>query len=227
MTAQPGTYTIVEVDPINPDEAMYGVEDMGPWQKQNWPLTLTNSEVITIGIAAEPTMNLAVAVYDEADNLLIEQNNAPAGQLERVVNLRVDPDIAYVIQVYETNGREGTYFMTIVGDRTEVILNSRGILTYGQTRQDILAEDHRHFWYFYGNAGDIIDITTTTDADKLILISLYDMNADLVVDEDGIELEYIEEEILDLELPETGLYLIWLEEFAYEAASYTITVRNN
>jgi hypothetical protein len=37
----------------------------------------------------------------------------------------------------------------------------------------------------------------------------------------------MEEEIVDVELPETGLYLIWLEEFAYEPAPYTITVRNN
>ncbi|MCL4264291.1 MAG: hypothetical protein KJ069_13795 [Anaerolineae bacterium] len=224
VTPQPGTYTIVEIDPINPDAAMYGVETLGAWQKQNWPLQLIDSQAITIGVAAEPSMNLVIAVYDEQDNLLVEQDNAPAGQLEEIRNLRLDPTQTYIIQVYETNGRPGVYFMTIVGDQTEVVLYSRGILSSGLTRQDILAAEHRHFWYFYGEAGDVIDITTTTDPDKLILISLYDMNADLLSDDDGVELEYVEEEILDFTLPETGLYLIWLEEFAYELAPYSITV---
>ncbi len=228
VTPQPGTYTIVEVDPINPDAAMYGVETLGAWQKQNWPLTLIDSQAITIGIAAEPDMNIVVAVYDEADNtVLAPQDNAPAGQLEEIRNLRVDPTKSYIVQVYETNGRDGAYFMTIVGDQTEVVLFSRGILSYGLTRQDTIAADHRHFWYFYGEAGDVIDITTTTDANKLILISLYDMNADLLSDDDGVELEYVEEEILDFTLPETGLYLIWLEEFAYESAPYTLTIRDD
>ncbi len=223
-TPQPGTYSITEVDPINPDAAMFGVETLGAWQKQNWPLTLTDSQAITIGIVAEPTMNIAIAVYDETDNLIVTQDNAPAGQMEEIRNLRVDPTKTYIIQVYETTGRAGNYFMTIVGDQTEVILYSRGLLSGGISRQDTLAADHRHFWYFYGQAGDVIDITTTTDPDKLILISLYDMNADLLLDDDGVELEYVEEAILDFPLPETGLYLIWLEEFAYEQAPYSITV---
>lgn len=224
VTAQPGQYTIVEVDPINPDAAMYGLETLGAWQKQNWPITLISSQAITIGVVAEPSMNMAVAVFDGDDNLLVTQDNAPAGQLEEITNLRVDPAKTYIIQVYETNGRSGAYFMTIVGDQTEVVLYSRGLLSSGLTRQDGMAADHRHFWYFYGRAGDVIDITTTTTPDRLILISLYDMNADLMTDDDGDELEYVEEEILDFTLPETGLYLIWLEEFGYEAASYSITV---
>lgn len=227
VTAQPGQYTIVEVDPINPDAAMYGLETLGAWQKQNWPITLISSQLITIGVVAEPSMNVAVAVYDGDDNLLVTQDNAPAGQLEEITNLRVDPAKTYIIQVYETNGRPGGYFMTIAGNQTEVVLYSRGLLSSGLTRQDRLAADHRHFWYYYGEAGDVIDITTTTDPDKLILISLYDMNADLMSDENGDELEYVEEEILDFTLPETGLYLIWLEEFGYEPASYSITVISN
>ncbi|HRQ41873.1 MAG TPA: hypothetical protein PLD25_28455 [Chloroflexota bacterium] len=226
-TSQPGTYTVVEVDPINPDASMYGLETLGAWQKQNWPITLISSQAITIGVAAEPTMNVAIAVYDDSDNLLMTQDNAPAGQLEEIRNLRVDPTQTYIIQVYETNGRGGAYFMTIVGDQAGLVLYSRGILSSGLTRQDRLAADHRHFWYFYGQAGDVVDITTTTDPDKLILISFYDMNADLLTDDNGDELEYVEEEILDFTLPETGLYLIWLEEFAYEPASYSITIIAN
>ncbi len=226
-TAQPGVYTIVEVDPLNPDESMYGLERMGAWQKQNWTITLTASDLITIGIAAEPTMNLAVAVYDETDTLLLEQNNAPAGQLEEVRGLVVDPDGTYIIQVYDVNGAEGHYFITIVGNEPEIVLYSRGILPYGSMRQDAIAADHRHFWYFYGQAGDVVDILTTANGSGLLLISLYDKDADLMEDDNGDVLEYVEEEIIDFTLPETGLYLIWLEEFAYEPASYTITVVKN
>lgn len=227
VTPQPGTYTVIVVDAINPDDGMYGWDTLAAWQKQNWPLTLNESTAITIGVAAGPTINLALAVYDEQDNLLMEQNNAPAGQLEQIVGLPVNPDNAYTVQVYDANGLTGNYFLTIVGNQTEDKLSSRGILQYNNTRQDRLAEFVRHFWYFYGEAGDVIDVTAVTGSDEIILISLYDENADVLFDDNGDALEYVEGEILDFTLPATGLYLIWLEELVFDPASYTLTLTGN
>lgn len=222
-----GTYAIVPIeDVIDPDEGMYGLEHLGAWEKQNWTLNLETSDLISITVVGEPNMNLSLVVFDEIDNEIANQNSAGVGQMETINNISVDPDAAYIIQVFETNGIEGDYFMTIVGNETEIILSSRGVLTYGDLRADALPEDHRHFWYFYAEADDVIDITTSADAamDKFLLITLFDAEGEIVEDEFGEIVEYMEEEVLDLTIQETGLYLIWLEEFAYEPTNYTISI---
>jgi hypothetical protein len=126
--------------------------------------------------------------------------------------------------VYDANGLPGNYFLTIVGNQTEIILSSRGILQYNNSRQDTLADGARHFWYFYGEAGDVVDVSAVTGSDEIILISLYDQSADILLDDNGDPLEYIEEEIVDFTLPATGLYLIWLEESIFDPANYTLTL---
>jgi hypothetical protein len=60
-----------------------------------------------------------------------------------------------------------------------------------------------------------------------MLISLYDKDAELLEDDNGDFLEYVEVEIQDVTLPQTGLYLIWVEEFAYDSANYSIALLEN
>jgi hypothetical protein len=168
-------------------------------------------------------MDMVVAVFDEVDNVVwAPQNNAPAGQMEQVVALPVNPANRYVVQVYETNGREGNYFMTIEGNGASVIILSRGILTNDDTQQDFIIPYARHFWYYYGEVGDTVDVLTTADDGQLMLIWLRDQRANLLTDDLGTE-----EELLEFTLPETGLYLVWLEELSYEEAFYEVTVTNN
>jgi hypothetical protein len=226
-TGQPGNYSVIEVDAINPDNGMFGYDTLESWQKQNWPLTLNDSTVITIGVAAEPTVDIAIAVFDDSDTPLRVQNSAPAGQVETMQNLMVDPNGTYTVQVYDANGMPGHYFMTIVGNETGLVLLSKGILSNGVTQQAMIAEDHNHFWYFYGQAGDVVDITTIAQGNALMILSLYDQRAALLDDENGNALQYEEEEILDVTLPDTGLYLIWVEEEFFTPASYSITLIKN
>lgn len=223
-SATPGTYTVVDVDPINPDASMYGIETLEPWQKQNWQMTLTSSQLITISVAAEPTMDLVIAVFDNQQNLLVEQNSSPAGHLESIINLIVDPSQRYVVQVYERQGLPGDYFITLVGDDPDIVLSSRGVLTYGQTGQDHMHEGHYHFWYFYGQQGDVVNITTVAADSRLLLLTLYNHEGDVMQDSSGRNLEYVEETISNFTVPETGLYLIWLEEAIFDPATYSITI---
>ncbi len=216
------THTVVDVGPINPDDYMYGVEELGAWEKHHWTLLLIESEIITISVAAESSVNATVAVFNSNGDLLIEQNKSGKGYLEEIIQLTVNPDETYTVEVFDENGNSGAYYLTIVGDQVPAVLSSRGILNYGETREDYLPENHRHFWYFNGQMGETISITTTAELDTLILISLYDSQADVLEDEHGNPIEYIEESVIDIVLPETGLYLIWLEEFSYDATDYSL-----
>lgn len=220
-----GSFTIINLDDIiNPDDGVFGYESLAAWQKHNWTLELDASTVVKISAVGEPNMNLALTVIDEIDNEIANQNSAPAGQLETIANLSVNPNETYIVQVYEANGIGGDYFMTIEGNNSAIVLSSRGVLRYGETKMDSLPEADYHFWYFYGEADDIIDIVTSADNNGLLLISLNDSKGEIVQDEFGNFIEYIEEEVTDLTLPASGLYLIWLEEFAYEPTNYSVSL---
>jgi len=220
-----GNFIITDLgETLNPDDGVYGFESLGTFEKQNWTLELDTSDEVKISVVGAANMNLTLVVFDEIDNELINQNNAPAGQIEEITNLMVNPNETYIIQVYEVNGLAGDYFLTIEGNDSPLLLSSRGVLTYGETQSDMLPEGDYHFWYFNGEAGDVIDIITAADNNQLLLITLLDSQNDIVRDEFGDFIEYIEEEVTDLTLPATGLYLIWLEEFAYETTNYSITL---
>lgn len=220
-----GSFTVIELgDIINPDDGVYGYESLAAWQKHNWTLELDTSTVVKISVVGEPNMNLALTVIDEIDNEIANQNSAPTGQIEAIANLSVNPNETYIVQVYEANGIGGDYFMTIEGNNSTIILSSRGVLRYGETKMDSLPEGDYHFWYFYGQANDVIDIVTSADNNGLLLISLNDSKGEIVQDEFGNYIEYIEEEVTDLRLPASSLYLIWLEEFAYEPTNYSISL---
>ena len=56
-----------------------------------------------------------------------------------------------------------------------------------------------------------------------MVISVYDVNGDYL-ESDGDELLFIDEEINNVQLPESGLYTLWLEELTFDMANYTVTV---
>ena len=56
-----------------------------------------------------------------------------------------------------------------------------------------------------------------------MVFSVYDVNGDYL-ESDGDELLFIDEEINNVQLPESGLYTLWLEELTFDMANYTVTV---
>ncbi|MCP4358923.1 MAG: hypothetical protein GY796_12965 [Chloroflexi bacterium] len=218
-------YTVVDADPINPDNGQFGLEILGVWQKQNWTISLNKSTVITIHVAADPAVDPIIAVFDETDNLIMEQNDAPAGQIETINSLVVNPTGIYIIQVYGANGNGGDYFVTIDSNESSgLVPASQELLAYGENSGGSIAEDNIHFWYFASEAGDTIDISTSATGDNTMLISLYDKSYDLVQDMNGDDIKWIDEVVKNVALPETGLYVISLEEGAYNQADYTISL---
>ncbi|HEX6387645.1 MAG TPA: hypothetical protein VF177_23495 [Anaerolineae bacterium] len=214
-TGSANTYTVLEVDEIEPGNL--GFEELGAFEKHNWlfyPFGATTT--ITVSVAAEPAVNVVLAVLDGAQTPLIERNQAPAGQLETIAGFTVDPEEDYYIQVYATNGAPSDYSM-IVWDNGSLVLNARGYLGYGDAVSGTTGEAELHYWYFAGNEDDSVTIRVTSN-DGVFFVGLYGPDAD--------DLAYEEEEIT-VTLPQTGLYTIELGESAVEPATYQVSLTGN
>lgn len=232
-TTQPGAtpttmgaaneYDELQVDSINPDDGSFGLDTLDEWQKHLWPLSVTTSQAVTISVAAEPVIDTVLAIRKESGEQILSQNEQSYGELETINNFRLEPQTNYLIEVYSASGVGGDYILTVWGDDSEIVLNSRGILQSGTQESDTIAADHRHFWYFYATQGQTAVLDVPTSNGRVMLITLLDDNGDLVENDDG-PVEYIEESLEATQLPATGLYIIWLEEVTYDPANYTITL---
>jgi hypothetical protein len=216
-------YDELQVDSINPDDGSFGLDTLDEWQKHLWPLSVTTSQAVTISVAAEPVIDTVLAIRKESGEQILSQNEQSYGELETINNFRLEPQTNYLIEVYSASGVGGDYILTVWGDDSEIVLNSRGILQSGTQESDTIAADHRHFWYFYATQGQTAVLDVPTSNGRVMLITLLDDNGDLVENDDG-PVEYIEESLEATQLPATGLYIIWLEEVTYDPANYTITL---
>ncbi len=214
---------IYQIDLIGEDEL--GFETLFSDEIHDWTLDLIASTAVTISLVADPSTNLGLEILDENGNLLTSSNSAAANQIETINALNVNPNNSYTIRVFSDSNDESNYVLLVWGNSEDaVVLDARDYLTYGQTGSGTVpAGGGRHFWFFYGAANDIVTINASTDATHLMLISAYDTEGDLMeYGED--ELKWLEEEVNDITLLETGLYTIWVEEESFESADYTITV---
>jgi len=218
-----GNYTVVEVDEIEP--GLLGFEQLGANEKHNWPFFIDTSRTITVSVAAEPAVNLVLAILDGSQTPVVEQNQVPAGQLETIAGREFDPNEDYFIQVYATDGAPTSYAMTVWGDDS-VVLRARGILEYGATASDTIGESEVNYWFFAGQEGDAVTITVTPSGNGDMIFLLYWPDGEDV--DEVYEGEHPGEPVtLSVTLPQTGLYTIQVEEWNFEPASFQISLTGN
>lgn len=222
-TGAAGSDTVVEVDQIEP--GLLGFEQLEANERHNWPFLIGSSRTITISVAAEPAANLVLAVLDGSQTPVVEQNQAPAGQLETVAGHEFDPNEDYFIQVYAANGAPTSYAMTVWGDDS-LVLRARGILEYGATASDTIGASEVNYWFFAGQEGNTVTITVTPSGNGDMAFLLY--WPDGTENNDVYEGDHPGEPVtLSVTLPETGLYTIQVEEWNFDPASFQISLVGN
>lgn len=180
------------------------------YETHEWPMSLFFGEEVVISVVGEPTMNLGITIYDEDLNIVKTQDASLAGLPEI---LYFDPPEMkdYKVRISERNGIAGGYLLTIGVD--PILLNAKGLLTYGLPRGGTVYEDELDYWFFKGQKGDVIDITISSEAGA--------DTSTLIFTADGNDLGGLDEVIT---LPDIGWYIIELEEFGLDQNSYDITV---
>ncbi|RMG96520.1 MAG: hypothetical protein D6706_10075, partial [Chloroflexi bacterium] len=170
--------------------------------------------------------DIVISIIDPNGATILEQNNAPAGEVERIEGLPLTIIGQYQIHVRTANGSMTDYAIMYLDDSAYTFV-FMGILTYGETRSNItLPEENDHFWHFYGTAGENITINITPGADGDVFLELYAPSTDKISGfvDDGL---MGEAEQYSTTLPETGIYSIRTGEFDFAATTYTITLLRN
>lgn len=216
-------YTDVEVDQIEP--GLLGFEQLEANERHNWPFLLDTSLTITVSVAAEPAADVVLAILDGSETPIVEQNQAPAGQLETIAGRTLDTDQEYFIQVYTTGGAPTSYVMTVWGDDS-IALKARGILSPGSNTPDSIGENDVNYWFFAGTEGDTVTITVTPNGDRVMAFLLYWPDS-TEIDEVYQDGEAGAPVTLTTQLPQTGMYTIQVEEWNFEAATYQILLTVN
>ncbi len=226
-TSPPGSLTNVIMDDVYPEDVFFGPLDSG--EKHIWDLVLDDSNTITVSVAAEPQMRLSFDIVDENGGVIASQDVPGGGAIGTAAGVPVDPAQFYTLEIYATDGSSGNYAIVLWGNDEFAVLNeAQDFLDYGQIGSATFpfAEAY-HYWFFYGQAGEVVDIVTSSEPDRLILVSLYDGQGNVVVDANGDDVGLVDQEALGISLPETGLYAIWLFENDFLSSNYTIRVSRN
>ncbi len=195
-----------------------GIELLGTNEIHEWTLDLVDSTVVTVSLAAEPHLNLGLEIRNQGGTVISQSKQAGANQIETIRMLSVDPEENYTIRVVnEASSGEGGYALSIWGNLEDsFMLDARGILAEGQVGSATIPEGFNavHLWFFQGQMGDTISITTNTDDAHLITVSF-------LFDPEGNDILDFSQE--DIELPASGLYTMGLWEDGGEEADYTVS----
>ncbi|MCP5095658.1 MAG: hypothetical protein GY943_08915, partial [Chloroflexi bacterium] len=194
-----------------------------------WELDILADDIITIHVAAQPSIDVVVSLIDpNGDAVIDQQNNTPAGEVETIANQTLTMEDIYTLQIKTENGEGGEYAVAFYTDYDYPTV-FKNILEDGDTISTHLKESD-DFHFFYGNKGDSITViadpdSTTTDL-KLFILSPDDILTESPEDR-GKDAEKGATETLTFTLPDNGLYSIQIYEVYFLEGDYTISLIEN
>ncbi len=182
-------------------------------QLHNWHTEVEVSEPITASVIGEPQLNVGLRLLSPQGVILTDRNSVPAGGVESI-SLPVTSAGEYILQVYETSGQGGRYFISLwdeIGDYRPM-----GTLQTGVQRSATITQIMVHVWFFQGSAGQTVTIQTAAPSGSDLLLSLYDPTEELLTYQSGLIGQFV--------LPESGWYKLEVEEFNREQTTYQMTM---
>lgn len=191
---------------------------------------LASTQAITLHMTMPPTFNPTFRIFNADGNVVVDQNNSPAGQAERLNNHQL-PAGTYYIVARETSGQETEYAMTlwIRPESNQPRIYFGDPLAYNQSKSAQLTEGTSvpyHFWHFYGEEGDIVTIRVAPSDESDIIFDIFTPSLGYLLDFEVDEWGSGQAEEVTVTLSETGLYTIQVSEFYGEPSNYTISLED-
>ncbi len=198
-------------------------------ETHSWQFQVRAGDVITIQVAARLETDIALTVLDPAGNRVVEQNNSPAGQIERIAAMEASGAGAYRVVISEAQQRETDYALILLNSNHEDYYNFAfsGLLTYGASRTSNIPAETDQFWFFFGVAGDSINVNLAPNGNADVFMDLYEPDGSLMVEPIDVAGPGGAEQLLNYRLPTTGLFGIRVGEYDLQPASYTILIARN
>lgn len=198
-------------------------------EMHSWQFEVRAGDVITINVAPRLETDMRLAVLDPAGNRIVDQNDSGTGEIERIEALEAGTTGTYRLLINEDQGRDTDYLMILLnnGYDSYYAFSFAGVLTYGSTRSGSLGEEMDQFWFFFGNAGERVNINVAPTDSSNLFLEVYDPEGNMEVDTVDEAGGGGTEQVLNFQLPNTGLFAIRVGEMDYQPASYTVLVARN
>lgn len=188
-----------------------------------WPLTISDTNVITVNVASEIGLDVAVKVSDASGNILGEQDAAIGNEPEILAGVDLPEAGTYDILIEPSANLSGNYAI-LVNDLESYPFVFQGTLAFGDQANSFLEGLSDHFWHFSGTAGEIMSVVITPGGDYDLFLRLFGPDGTLLIefhDENAAG----EQEALDsYEFPDTGLYSLLVGELTFQPAEYDIVL---
>lgn len=194
-------------------------------ETQTWVFEGSAGETVSIILTPENSQFDAVLeVVGPDGTILVNLDEGFSGDAEVTANLALSVTGEYVIVVREFNKRGGPYTLSLNEGGTALTnFYDAGNIGYGEVKSETLQANEAHAWFFIGEAGDEVTLVVTplaTNAD--LTVWLLDPNLQRLVMQD--EFFYGETETIVFTLPTAGQYVILVQEFFGETASYQVVL---
>jgi hypothetical protein len=196
---------------------------LGAGTTHSWSLDLAANSAITLTVAPASTANIVLSVLGPDGSVLVNaQNQASIGEVETITNLQIDDPGIYRLQV-TTSPTAATDYALMAMDNDSYSFDFRGTLRTNTTRNDTLAPNHDHFWFFNAENGQSLTFAVTPQDNGDPYIELYDPQGAriLTVDNTG---EGDAETLDSYTLLDSGMFGIRVAEFDFRAMSYQIVL---
>ncbi len=218
------TNTPVFTDILEPEEPVFSLlnaNDRHQWEFSNE----MPGNTLSLSVVSGSDVDIALSIFaPDGAQLVADQNNVGAGEIERVTGLNMAQTGSYLIDVYAANNAAGNYAILALDDLSFPI--SFDLTAYNTSVTTEIDENSEQLWFFNGSLGDVITITAVPDSNGDIGIDL--------LGPDGAILETIDEffdgeteELTDYQLSASGLYALWLYGFSDSSFDTTFIITNN
>ncbi len=188
-----------------------------------WTPSIAGSELITIQVTPERDLSLSVTIMDQDQQVYAAVVSVNPGQVINVAAVSLPNAGEYSIVLSALYGSQGSYAILLSVQDTynfEFLGNMENRVSYNGS----LATANDDFWFFSGNAGDIVDITARPVGGADLFMRLFDVHGVAIITFRDENPAAVEEQITAFTLPETGLYSVLVGEVDFSGGDYVVTL---
>ena len=196
---------------------------LGPGISERWPYVITTTQTIDLQIMPDPDLELIVTILDQNGQVLSAGSTTAPGQKVtlRAVNLPQAGEFAILLTTL--TGGSGNYAILLSDADTYNFLFQQNLADAVTLSGELLPEND-HFYFFYGSAGDVVDLIARPTADADLFLRLFNPAGVALLSFHDERPAGQEEQIAGYTLPATGLYSLLVGESAFAGGAYSVVL---
>lgn len=191
-----------------------------------WTFAGEAGQLISIVVVpVAETLDLILDLYGPDGTRLVALDEGFSGDPEVISGFQLPVTGDYAILVRSFAGESGSYTLSLdEGQDSIANFYDAGDIAYGQTLEELLRANEVHAWFFNGSANDeviieVVPLDESLDLEVWLLTASVERLA--ARDKYGVG----EAESIELSLPQTGEYLILVQDFYGQPGRYRLNLR--